>query len=125
MAKARKGKGGKKGGKKGGQKPAGAQGGETPPGGGPEGVEGRSDGGQEKVIKLESLTIRVDHLVTLKRKVEDATVEFSDAIKKVAEDAGLEAKVVRAFIAARAGERFQERKRDANQLSLCFNEVGE
>lgn len=90
------------------------------------GAEGRKDAeGQEAVIKLESLTKRIDHLITLKRKVETATADYSDAIKAVAEESGLNAPVVRSFIAARAGEKFEERRRVVEQLSLCFTEVGE
>lgn len=81
--------------------------------------------GQEEVIRLEALTKRIDHLITLKRKVETATADYSDAIKAVSEESGLQAKTVRSFVAARAGERFEERRRDVAQLALVFDEIGE
>ena len=87
--------------------------------------KGRKEGGQEEVVRLESLAKRVDQLITLKRRCEAATTEFSDAVKVAAEESGLQAKTVRSFIAARAGERFEERKRDVTQLALVFDEIGE
>lgn len=81
--------------------------------------------GQEVPINFEPVQNRIDELVRLKSKADDASEALSDAIKKTAEDSGLLATVLRRFVNARAGERFVEKKREVSQLSLVFDEVGE
>ena len=85
----------------------------------------KDEAGQEAAIKLESLVKKIDELITLKRKVETASADYGDAIKAAAEESGLQASTVRRFVTARAGERFNEIKRDVDQLALVFDEVGE
>ena len=80
---------------------------------------------QETVLNPESVETKIEHLITLKRKVETATSDYSDAIKAVAETSGFLASQVRKFVTARAGERFEEKKREATQFVLLFDEVGE
>ena len=50
---------------------------------------------------------------------------LAEGVKANAERAGIQASVLRKFIAARAGENFGDKKRDALQLSLLFEEIGE
>src|SRR6266478_813265 len=63
---------------------------------------------QEAIIKLDEL-----HPLAI------------ESMKAWAEKAGLQSSVLRKFIAARAGENFPDKKRDAMQLSLLFEEIGE
>lgn len=79
---------------------------------------------QEAVIKMGTLKESVEELIKLYRYSKVASDTFSEAVKNIAEKAGLQASVVRKFIAARAGEKFEDKKRDAEQLSLCFDEIG-
>jgi hypothetical protein len=88
-------------------------------------TKGRIEEGQEKVITLAPLVERVDELVSLYGEVVAIRDGFNDAVKAVAEASGLQASVVSKFVKARAtAERFNAKKRDADQLSLCFDEVG-
>jgi hypothetical protein len=75
---------------------------------------------QEKVIKLSELDDRMTHLISLYNKSTEASKDLSDAIKAVAEKAGLLASVVRRLVTAKAGDNFDERKREVKQLSLAF-----
>lgn len=85
-------------------------------------VKGRKDKGQEAVIKLESLGTRVDDLVLLFKKQQSAALEFNDAIKKTAEQSGLLSATVSAFIKAKAGDNFEDKKSKVLQLALVFEE---
>ena len=85
---------------------------------------GRTDkAGQETVIKLEPLKEKVSHLVSLYREAEEASATCSEGIKAIAEQSGLLATVVRKYIAARAGDKLSSRRRETEQLSLCFEEL--
>ena len=89
-------------------------------------VRGRKDTeGQPKVIQMESLRTRVDDLVDLRAKAAEAAEAYGEAVKATAEQAGLLSSVVRKFVDARAGEKYEEAKTKAQQLSLCFEEIGE
>lgn len=79
--------------------------------------------GQAAVFKPEALAVKVDHLIGLHKAKSSAATDFSEAIKAVAEACGQNAKAVRSYITARAGENFEERKRDAEQLSLIFDSI--
>jgi len=87
-------------------------------------ARGREDRGQEAVIKLDPIKSQVDELVQLHRKAAEANDQYGEAIKATAEKSGLLASVVRKFVAARAGEKFTEEKKKAEQLSLLFEDVG-
>lgn len=80
---------------------------------------------QEAVIELEVVRERIEDLIGLYHAAEAAGTDLSEAVKASAEEAGIQASVLRKFIAARAGEKFADKKRDAGQLSLLFEEVGE
>lgn len=88
------------------------------------GAQGRKDAQkQEKVIDLKIIKDRLVELKSLHSKSKDAGVAFGEAIKKAAQDSGLNASAVRKFVMAHAGDSLAERKRDAEQLSLLFDEV--
>lgn len=67
----------------------------------------------------------IDELVRLYNQQQAAAEKCSTAIKAAAEKSGLLANVLRKFVKARAGDKFQEAKRTVEQLSLVFEEVGE
>lgn len=88
------------------------------------GARGRQDrSGQEKVIKTKELEDRLPHLISLKNKAADAAKDFSSAVKSVAEKSGLLASVVRKVVIAKAGDSFDEKKKEAEQLELVFGKV--
>lgn len=87
--------------------------------------KGRKDEeGQEQPIKLDPVRERIQQLITLHHSAKEASADFSDAIKKCAEDSGLNAAAVRRFVIARAGDKFDARKKDVAQLSILFEDVG-
>ena len=76
---------------------------------------------QEAVIKLEFVKDRSADLILLYHEQVTAATDFSEAIKTTAEQAGLNAAVVRRFIIAKAGEHYAEAKRTVTQLNLVFD----
>jgi|GEM_PF-6786473 len=81
---------------------------------------------QEAVIRLEELNpLAITTLVADYRSAKEAATVFADGIRAQAEKAGIQAPVLRKFVVARAGENFADKKRDAQQLSLLFEELGE
>ena len=80
---------------------------------------------QEAVITMAPVKESIDELVALKIQADAAGDKFNDAVKATAEKAGLLASVVRKFVQARAGEKFEEEKTKCVQLSLVFEEVGQ
>jgi hypothetical protein len=90
------------------------------------GPRGRKDKeGQESVIKTTVLKGQIEDLVSLHHKAANAMRVYGEAIKGAAEKSGLLATTVRKFIAARAGENFEEQKTKYTQLALVFDEIGE
>lgn len=78
---------------------------------------------QEAVIEVAKLREKLPQLVKLKKASDEASSDLNDAIKAAAEKSGLLASVVRKVVVASAGENFEEKKREAEQLSLAFEEV--
>ena len=90
------------------------------------GARGRKDADkQESVTKPQEIEKRIDNLVQGYKAAKDAAEESSEAIKAAAEVSGYNAKAVRALVVARAGEAFEEKKRDVAQQYELFEEVGE
>jgi hypothetical protein len=88
-------------------------------------VRSRKDSeGQEAVIKMKELRDKLDHLVSLFNAAADASTAYGEAVKAISEKAGLQASVVRKFVSAKVSEKFEDKKRDCEQLSLCFDEIG-
>lgn len=79
---------------------------------------------QEQIIDLKEVKDKVDYLVNLKVAADDASKDFSEAIKEVAERSGIMASSLRKFVVARAGEKFADKARECEQLSLLFEDVG-
>lgn len=101
---------------------------ETAPGteAGGKSARGRKDGdGQEAVIKLKPLKESFKELATLYTKAEDSKDKFNDAVKKVAERSGLMSSVVSKLVKAKSGEKFEDVKRTADQMSIVFAEFSD
>jgi ATP-dependent 26S proteasome regulatory subunit len=81
--------------------------------------------GQEAILKIGEVREKIGSLVDLHNAVKDAGTVYGEAVKAVAEKAGLNAAVLRKFVSARAGKKFEKAVRDAEQLSLCFEEIGQ
>ncbi len=81
--------------------------------------------GQEAAIKMQPIKDAVEDAVELYNKLGQASEQFNDAIKAMAEKSGMLAVVVRKLVTARAGEKFDDEKRKVEQLSLIFEEVGD
>jgi len=81
---------------------------------------------REAIIKLDELhPLAIETMITDFKQAQDAATVLGESIKAWAEKAGIQSSVLRKFIAARAGEHFGDNKRDAMQLSLLFEELGE
>ena len=89
----------------------------------PKGRQGHDK--HDAVIQTKLVGDKVEALVKLKVKADEAAEDFAAAVKKTAEASGMLATVVRRFVIARAGEKFEEKKRECEQLDLLFSEVGE
>ncbi len=76
---------------------------------------------QEAVITLSWVSDREEDLVKLYHEQETAATDFNEAIKATAEKAGLNASAVRKFIIAKAGEHYDDVKKNVTQLSLLFD----
>lgn len=90
-------------------------------------VRGRKAGTadhQESTIEVGVVRERMDHLINCHMAMDLAQTEYSEAVKSVAERAVIQASVLRKFVAARAGEKFGDKRRECEQLSLLFEEVG-
>lgn len=91
----------------------------------PASAPGRVDGGQERAINLGKVSDKLEHLLKLHRKSEEAKENLSDAIKAVAEAAGIHASVLKRLVAARGGDGFVKAKAKSEHLQLLFDEIGE
>lgn len=80
---------------------------------------------QEGVQQPKIIAELIDELVRLKERADDAAESYSDGIKRAAEDSNYLASVVKKFVTARAGEKFEEKKRECEQQLELFEEVGE
>lgn len=94
----------------------------------PKGSRGRNTGRkdkdhQEAVFNAEAIQTKAEHLVQLYRSQQTAATDFSEAIKTVAENAGVNAATLRRFIVAKAGDDFEGAKAKVLQLALVFEEV--
>ena len=91
------------------------------------GARGRkSADGQEQPLKLDVIKKRMPELLKLSTEKEAATEAFSDAVKAVAEKSGFNANAIKKFVAARqAQDGFADKHRDAEQLVLLFETIGE
>lgn len=105
---------------------AGTNGGRRPRKGQDEPAAGRQGrDGQEAVTQPQVVADKIDELEALCVKAQQAGKSYNDAIKKVAEKSGYLASNIRALVAARVGDKFDVKKRDAEQQLELFGEVGE
>lgn len=89
-------------------------------------VRGRKNAdNQEAVTRPQLVSEKIDELVLLYTTAQACSADFGDAVKAAAEASGYNAAAIRKFVVARAGENFQERKRELEQQMELFSEVGE
>jgi hypothetical protein len=89
-------------------------------------VRGRKDEQkQEQVTQPGIVKEHINELVKLYAASGESATALSDAIKVAAEKSGYNASAVKRFVVARAGEKFAEAKRLAEQQMELFEEVGE
>ena len=83
--------------------------------------------GQEAVTRPEVVAKKIDELETLELKAREAKKDVSEAIKAVAValESGYNASQVRRLVAARIGESFKDKLRDAQQQLELFETIGE
>jgi len=77
-----------------------------------------------KPVSMEALSKKIGWLLALRETAKDAASDFSEAVSAVAMEAGIESSVVKRFVNARASEAYYK-KRECEQLALCFDEIGE
>lgn len=85
----------------------------------------KTEDGQEQAINLTALKKGIGELVDLHIRKKSAADDLSSAIKAIAEKSGLLSAAIRKLVKARAGEKFEDKKREVEQLSLVFEEIGE
>lgn len=78
---------------------------------------------QEAVQRPDLVEEAIDELVTLHHKAASAQEALNDAIKATAEKAGYLASVVRKVVVARAGEKWEEKHREAAQQLELFDKI--
>lgn len=79
--------------------------------------------GQEKVIEMDALRQSLPELIQLYGSAQEAKAKLSDAVKAVAEKSGLLSSTVKRVVKAKANQTWEEAKRNAQQLSLVFEEI--
>lgn len=75
---------------------------------------------QEAVMVPDTVREKKDYLVSLYKASESAALEFNDAVKKVAEDAGMNSSPVGKWIKACAGDSYEKVQKQVTQLALLF-----
>ena len=80
---------------------------------------------QQAVTKPQMVAEKIDHLEKLCVKAQEASKDYSDAVKKIAEQSGYIASNIRALVQARVKDKFGDKKRDAEQQLELFETVGE
>ena len=73
--------------------------------------------------KLESLATRLPHLMQLHALAKESATDLKEAIDGAAEASGLFPATVSAFVKARAGDKFEEKKEKVAQMAIVFEEV--
>lgn len=87
--------------------------------------EGRKDESKQPAVTQPKVILeRIEELVQLHGSAVEAAVEAKEAITKAAEDSGYNAANVRKLVLARYSEKFPEVKRNIEQQSELFEEVG-
>ena len=84
----------------------------------------RKNDSEEKTQDLGVVRERAQYLMRLLNTAREASTEYREAVEVVAEQAGVDKPVLRAYIKARAGDDFTKQKRRSEQLTLLFEEVG-
>ena len=80
---------------------------------------------QKEAVRLSVVQSRIRHLQDLAVQAKAAAEAYRDALKATAEEAGIDADALRAFVNARIrDDGGVKQKQRAEQLSLLFDELG-
>lgn len=108
------------------QQAEGTAGTEGKPGKGANRPAGRRDStGTPATMSTKPVKEMLKDLITLETKRVAATEKFNDQVNAVAEKAGFSASNLRRLVKAHAKDKFQEVKRDIEQLGILFDDVTE
>lgn len=88
-------------------------------------VARKDSDGIEKTINLTDLPSKIKMLEKKLVTANEAATDYKDAVKAVAEKCGLQASVINKGVKAIVADKVAEKKRDAEQLAMVFEEVGE
>jgi len=89
------------------------------------GVRGRKGADkQEAVLRPKAVQEAIGELLTSYEKSVSAADRFNSMVKAIAEKSGFMASNIKRLVKARHGEAFEDRRRDAEQLTMLFDEVG-
>ena len=87
-------------------------------------AERKSDAVPERPIKLDEIKgDTIQNLILLHMSAKTAANDLTAAIEAVGEKAGIAPRVLRRYVNACAGNHLADRRKDAEQLSLLFEEV--
>lgn len=77
----------------------------------------------EPVVNLERIAIRMPALCEAWTRKTDAVESYADAVKATAEECGIEPASLKAYINAKMRDKQAKFVREAEQLSLLFEEL--
>jgi len=80
----------------------------------------KDSSGQEAGMSKDVVIEKTPYLVKLHNSAKDAATDYSDGIKAIAEKAGVNAASLRAYVTAKAGDDFEEKKKHVAQMSFLF-----
>jgi len=86
-------------------------------------IKSKNKGKKDDVIKLKPLRDNLADLLVLAEKLTDARDTFSEKVKAVAKQSGLQPGVVKKLVNAKATDRFDKAARQVEQLAIVFGEI--
>jgi len=75
------------------------------------------------LVDIDAVDANLAHLLTLYQSAKLSADDLSAAIKTTAEKAGVHPAALRRYVSARASEKYQEKRAEAAQLQLMFEEI--
>jgi len=76
-------------------------------------------------ITLSKLRENLGYLIGRHNAAKEARTVYTEAVDAIAAASGIEPAVIKAFVSAKAADKYEDKKRNASQLQLCFDEIGE
>lgn len=75
------------------------------------------------IVEINVVKANLPRLVALRLAAEIAADDYNNGCKTVAGRAGIKESALKKFVTARAGEKFEEKKAECEQLYLLFEEL--